>query len=61
MANLRDLEEALARYPEMIEEGLPLIGRQVVVCGRPMDGVWFETGSKGGESRSTPSPPRFSY
>ena len=61
MANLRDLEEALARYPEMIEEGLPLIGRRVVVCGRRTDGGSPATDSKGGESRSTPSPPRFSY
>jgi hypothetical protein len=61
MANERDLEKALAWYPEISEEGLPLIGRRVVVCGRRMDGVWSETDSKGGESRSSPSPPRFSY
>jgi len=37
MANERDFEEVLARYPEIIEEGRRLIGRQVVVCGRRID------------------------
>jgi hypothetical protein len=37
MANERDFEEVLAHYPEMIEEGLRLIGRQVTVCGRRID------------------------
>ncbi|MGA3213515.1 MAG: endonuclease NucS domain-containing protein [Terriglobales bacterium] len=37
MANERDFEDVLVRYPELIEEGLRLIGRQVVVCGRRID------------------------
>src|ERR1039458_869200 len=37
MASERDFEDVLVRYPEMIEEGLRLIGRQVDVCGRRID------------------------
>ena len=37
MANERDFEDVLVRYPEIIEEGLRLIGRQVVVCERRID------------------------
>jgi hypothetical protein len=37
MASERDFEEVLARHPELIEEGLRLIGRQVTLCGRRMD------------------------
>jgi RecB family endonuclease NucS len=37
VANERDFEDVLVRYPEIIEEGLRLIGRQVVVCQRRID------------------------
>lgn len=37
MAREKDFETAIARYPELLEEGLRLIGRQVVVHGRRMD------------------------
>src|SRR5579863_88428 len=37
MATERDFETAIAKYPDLIEEGLRLIGRQQVVHGRRMD------------------------
>src|SRR5208337_628254 len=33
----RDLENILAKYPELIENGLHLLTRQETVCGRIMD------------------------
>jgi hypothetical protein len=40
-----DLEDILAKYPEVIEEDLKLIGRQVSLFGRRMD-LLFEDGFK---------------
>ncbi len=37
MPNEKDFEDALAKYPELIEEGLRLIGRQKVLYGRRID------------------------
>jgi RecB family endonuclease NucS len=37
MPSEKDLETVLAKYPELIEENLRLLGRQVTVHGRRMD------------------------
>ncbi len=37
MATEKDLEDAIAKYPELIEDGLHLTGRQSVLCGRRID------------------------
>ena len=50
MANDRDFEDAVAPYPEIIEEGLRLIGGNGVVRGRRIDGVPYATASEGGRS-----------
>ena len=42
MPNENDFESALAKYPELIEDGLRLIGRQLVVYGRRMDLVFTD-------------------
>jgi hypothetical protein len=42
MATEKDFETALAKYPELIEEGLELIGRQIAKYGRRMDLVFTD-------------------
>jgi hypothetical protein len=41
----REIEDVLAEHPELIEEGLTLLGRQVAVAGRRMD-LLFEDKNK---------------
>jgi hypothetical protein len=43
MPNEKDFETLLAKYPELIEVGLQLRGRQVVVQGRRMDLLFEDT------------------
>ena len=42
MPTEKDFETALAKYPELIEEGLQLINRQMVMYGRRMDLVFSD-------------------
>jgi hypothetical protein len=42
MPTEKDFETALAKYPELIEDGLELIGRQMTRYGRRMDLVFFD-------------------
>jgi hypothetical protein len=42
MPTEKDFETALAKYPELIEEGLQLIGRQMTMYGRRMDLVFSD-------------------
>ncbi len=42
MPSEKDFETALAMYPELIEEGLQLIGRQMIRYGRRMDLVFLD-------------------
>ncbi len=37
------LETVLAKYPELVEDGLCLIGRQMEVCGRRIDLLFKDT------------------
>jgi hypothetical protein len=43
MATEKDFEDAIAKYPELIEEGLQLQGRQVIAYGRRMDLVFSDS------------------
>ncbi len=42
MPSERDFESALEKYPELIEEGLRVVGRQIVMYGRRMDLVFSD-------------------
>jgi hypothetical protein len=42
MPTEKDFETALAKYPELIEEGLQLIGRQMIKYGRRMELVFLD-------------------
>jgi len=42
----KDFEEIVAKYPELIEDGLTLKGRQVSIYGRRMD-LFLRTNSEG--------------
>ena len=44
MANEKDFETAIAKYPELIEEGLHLVRKQKIVQGRRLDLLFEDRG-----------------
>ena len=44
--NEKDFEDILVKYPELIEEGLKLIGRQVTIHGRRMDLYFLDSNKR---------------
>lgn len=44
MASEKNFETAIAKYPELIEEGLRLVGRQLLVQGRRLDLLFEDRG-----------------